>query len=163
MKKMTIAALASAISLAFNAAAMAHAMPKAEYKNAHRNITTAYKAAKAGCHPLLANAKDICMAQAKGNQSVALAELAARDHPGRNARNDVRIARAQAAYAVAREKCDDLAGNANDVCRKEAEAARNADRTDSMTKIRISKAHKAFSEKAAQVRAQARKELADAR
>jgi hypothetical protein len=163
MKKMTIAAMASAISLAFSATAMANAMPKTEYKIAKKNITTEYKVAKAGCGTLLANAKDICMAEAKGKESVALAELAARNHPGRNARNDVRIAKAQAAYAVAREKCDDLAGNANDVCVKEAESARNAARTDSMPKIKTARARKTFREKSAQVRAEARTEILGAR
>jgi hypothetical protein len=30
------------------------------------------------------------------------------------------LAKADAAYAIANERCDDLAGNAQDVCRKEA-------------------------------------------
>ena len=32
------------------------------------------------------------------------------------------VAKAESAYAVAREKCDDQAGNAKDVCVKEAKA-----------------------------------------
>lgn len=36
---------------------------------------------------------------------------------------DARIAKAEADYDVARERCDDLAGNKKDVCVKEAKAA----------------------------------------
>ena len=36
---------------------------------------------------------------------------------------EVRVAQAEATYRVAKEKCDDLAGNAKDVCVKEAHAA----------------------------------------
>ena len=39
------------------------------------------------------------------------------------AREDARIARAEATHGVAKERCDDLAGNAKDVCVKEADAA----------------------------------------
>jgi chemotaxis protein histidine kinase CheA len=39
------------------------------------------------------------------------------------AREDARVARAEATHNVAKEKCDDLSGNAKDVCVKEADAA----------------------------------------
>ena len=36
------------------------------------------------------------------------------------------IAKAEAEYAVAKERCDDQAGNAKDVCVKEAKSAQTA-------------------------------------
>jgi hypothetical protein len=38
-------------------------------------------------------------------------------------REKARVARAEAAYEVAKEKCDDLSGNPKDVCIREAKAA----------------------------------------
>jgi hypothetical protein len=77
---------------------------------------------KGACSPLSGNAKDICTAEAKGKYNVAKAEAeAARDNTPK-ARENARIAHAQANYDVAIEKCDDLAGNRKDVCVKEAKA-----------------------------------------
>lgn len=42
------------------------------------------------------------------------------------ARRDAARKKAGAEYNVAREKCDDLSGNAKDVCVKDAKAARSA-------------------------------------
>ena len=69
---------------------------------------------------MLANAKDICDAEVSGQQRVALAELEATYHSTRKTRYDVRIAKARADYSVAKEKCDDQAGNAKDVCVNDA-------------------------------------------
>jgi hypothetical protein len=78
---------------------------------------------KDACDRLSGNAKDICMADAKGRANIALAERAFADKPTDEHRFELLMARADAAYAVAKERCDDLSGNANDVCRKEAERA----------------------------------------
>jgi hypothetical protein len=72
------------------------------------------------------NAKDICMAEAKGREKVAIADLDVTYKPSAKARYEARVARADAQYAVAKEKCDDLAGNAKDVCRKEADSVHTA-------------------------------------
>jgi hypothetical protein len=48
----------------------------------------------------------------------------AHQHSGKAAdRNHVMVTQAKADYLVAKERCDDLAGNAKDVCVKEAKAA----------------------------------------
>jgi len=62
------------------------------------------------------------MAEANGRESVAKAELEATYESSNKHRYDVSMAKASAAYAIANEKCDDLAGNAQDVCRKEAQS-----------------------------------------
>lgn len=90
---------------------------------AKARISADYKVAKAQCDALAANAKDICVEEAKGREKIALAELEytrtgkAEDHL------KIAIAKAEAAYEVAKERCDDKAGNDKDVCRKEAKAA----------------------------------------
>ena len=95
---------------------------KAAYKSGKTRIGAEYKTDKTACGKMTANAKDVCMEEAKGKEKVARAELEAA-YTGKSAdQNKVVMAKAEAAYAVAKEKCDDQAGNAKDVCVKEAKA-----------------------------------------
>ena len=58
------------------------------------------------------------------------------------------VAKAKAAYEVAKERCDDLAGNAKDVCRQEAKAVEKKALADANMKKEIGDAKKdAASEK----------------
>jgi hypothetical protein len=163
MKRPTLTAVAAAISLAFSAGAIAQGMSKAEHKATKEKIESEYKSAKAGCAPLLANANDICMAQATGRKNVALAELAAAYKPGEQARYDVRIAKADADYSVASERCDDRAGNAKDVCLKEAKAVQTAAKADAKAQMKTADANKAANEKSEKARGQADKKIGVAR
>ena len=103
-------------------ATTAFAMTPAEHKAAKESISADYKMNKQKCDALKANAKDICVKEAKGAEDVAKAELEAQYKPSAKASRKVAEARADAAYAVAKEKCDDLTGNAKDVCVKDAKA-----------------------------------------
>lgn len=103
--------------------AQAANMPKADYKAAKDSISTTYKADKKACDALSGNAKDVCTEEAKGKEKVAKAELEYR-YTGKPAdQNKLLKTQAEATYAVAKEKCDDKAGNDKDVCVKEAKAA----------------------------------------
>lgn len=104
---------------------IAHAatMSKADYKVAKTRISADYKQDKAACAALKANAKDICVEEAKGKQKVANAELEFSHNAKPADQNKVMVAKAEAAYAVAKERCDDQNGNAKDVCVQEAKAA----------------------------------------
>jgi len=64
--------------------------------------------------------------RSQGKEKVAKAELEARYKPSEKNRYQARVAQADADYSVAKEKCDDKAGNEKDVCVKEAKAARHA-------------------------------------
>lgn len=88
-----------------------------------RSAEAQYKTAKATCDALSGNAKDICIEEAKGNERVAKAEAEVAYENTPRMREKARVARAEAAYEVAKEKCDDLSGNPKDVCIKEAKAA----------------------------------------
>ena len=98
-------------------------MSRDTYKAENDRIETQYKADAERCKGLAGNAKDICSKEVKGREKVAKAELDAASKNTDKARYDARIARADADYDVAKEKCDDLAGNPKDVCLKEAKAA----------------------------------------
>ena len=162
MNRSTITAIAAAVSLAFSACAMASSMTKYEYKAGKKGIEADYTSMKSGCDPLIANAKDICKAEAKGKENVALAELEAAYKPTAKTRNDVRIAKADANYAVAKEKCDDLAGNTKDVCMKEAKAAHVAAIADAKVQLKTTDANQTAHEKIADVRKDAAADKRDA-
>jgi hypothetical protein len=159
MKRITLTAIAAAITLAFGAGAMAGSMSKDEYQAGKKSIEADYKTAKATCNPLQDNAKDICKAEAKGKEKVALAELEATYQPSAKHRYDVRIAKANAAYAVAEEKCDDLAGNAKDVCKKEAKAAKTAAKADAKTHMKTVEANATATAKSTDARDKADKKI----
>jgi len=123
MNNLSIIAISAAFAFAFSSGAMAaQGMTKVEYQSAKDKIAANYKSAKARCDSLTANTKDVCMAEAKGKENVAMAELEAHSNPSEKARHDVNIAKAEAAYAVAKEKCDVKTGNDKTACVKEAQA-----------------------------------------
>jgi len=98
------------------------AMSKESHAAAKTSADAQYKLDKDACSSMADNAKDVCMAQARGKQRMAIADADAAYNNTAKARSDARVAHAQAAYDVAHEKCDDLAGNQKDVCVKEAKA-----------------------------------------
>ncbi len=98
-------------------------MTKDGYAQAKKDADAQYKVDKERCSSLSGNAKDICMAEAKGKDDIARAEAAAAYENTPKTRENARVAHADATYKVSIEKCDDLAGNPKDVCVKEAKAA----------------------------------------
>jgi hypothetical protein len=123
-------------------AALAETMNKADFKANKTRISETYKADKAACHSLAGNAKDVCEEEAKGKEKVARAELEF-SYSGKAAdSNKVHVVKAKAAYEVAKEKCDDLAGNAKNVCVQEAKAAEQKALADAKMDKDINKAKK---------------------
>src|SRR5690348_3797008 len=70
MKRTTLTAVAASVGVAFAAYAAAETMSKTHYKSSKQAIESEYKSASAACEPLKANAKDICMAEARGKERV---------------------------------------------------------------------------------------------
>jgi len=130
MSKLMIALFVSAgLGFAGTAAAQTYSpkttstpMSKDSYTMAKTNADTQYKIDSDACSSKSGNAKDICVAEAKGKDNIAKAEADAAYENTPKARENARVAHAQANYNVAIEKCDDLAGNRKDVCAKEAKA-----------------------------------------
>jgi hypothetical protein len=143
--KLTISSMALAVAFAFATAAQAQMTPsqtgktdagkpataqtdpaREARKAEDQRIEAAYKADKAKCDPMKGNAKDICMAEAKGKEKVAKAELNAKDDKDQaKAQRKVQDAKAEAAYDVAKQKCDDQKGEAKDACVKQARVERD--------------------------------------
>lgn len=114
--------LIGALALSF-ASLGAHALTAQEAAQEKDRIEAQYKAAKEACRSQQGNAKDICELQAKGNEKTAKAELEARRDPSEKNLYKARLAHAEAEHDIAKERCDDLQGNAKDVCKKDAQAA----------------------------------------
>jgi len=130
MSRTMIAVLLSA-GLGFAGAGMAQMhspmtyqapMSKADHTRALKDADAQYKIDKKACASLAGNAKDICAAEATGSQKIAKAEAESAYKHTPKAREDARIAHADASYKVAIERCDDLAGNPKDVCVKQAKS-----------------------------------------
>ncbi len=120
--KLKTASLAVAIALGVSTGAYAGLLSKDEIKRENDRISADFKTQKQACDSRSGNAKDICMAEAKGNEKVAKAEVEARDKGTAKARQEALVARADASYDVAKERCDDFSGNTKDVCLKDAKA-----------------------------------------
>ena len=98
-------------------------MPKADYSASKSRISSDYKADKAACQTQTANAKDICIEEARAKEKVAKAELEFAYSGKAKDGTKVWEAKAHGAFAIAKEKCDDQTGNGKDLCRQEAKAA----------------------------------------
>ena len=131
-----------AASLLLIPAAHAANIAKADYDLGKTRISADYKADKAACGSMAGNAKDICVQEAKAREKVAKAELKS-SYTGTPAdHTKVKIAKAESAYAVAKEKCDDMAGNDKAVCRKEAKAIEVTALTDARMAKKIGEVRK---------------------
>jgi len=121
MNKFVILALAGAISSGY---AVADNDPAA-YKSMKDKASADYKAARAQCSSLKGNAKDICQEEAKVTRAKAEADAVVQHKSDakeiRKAREDV----ADAEYELAKEKCDDMTGNAKSACKHDAKAAKD--------------------------------------
>jgi hypothetical protein len=123
MKKLpTIKELVLVVSVLAIPSAFATSMTKADYEAGKTRISADLKADKTACASRAGNAKDICIEEAKAKEKVALAELEYGYTGKVGDRTKVSVAKADSTYAVAKERCDDQAGNAKDVCVKEAKA-----------------------------------------
>jgi hypothetical protein len=121
-------------------------MTKEDYKAAGKRIAAQYQAERETCGARYGNAVDICVARAHGVRDVAKAELEAAYKPGSRTNYDAAIARAKAAYALAKQECDDQKGVAKKACMKDAQAAlarANADAKSARTASRAEEAAKA--------------------
>lgn len=152
MNTLNIHAIALAVSLAFSAGAMAQNVSKDDYLSVKDKIAADYKLAKASCDSLSGNPNDICMAGAKGNEKVALAELEAGYKPTPENRYQARVVKADAEYELAKERCDDRAGNTKDVCMKEAMSAETAAKADAKARMKTADANATANEKSADAR-----------
>ena len=97
-------------------------MAREDYDQARRAIEAQASAALVQCGPHEGRDKDICKAQARGQERVSKAELDARYRGTVAAEANARLARAKAQYDLARAKCAHRLGEEKFVCLKAARA-----------------------------------------
>ncbi len=123
-----------ALTLLGATTAGAASMTRVEHNAAEDRINATYKTQRSACKSLKANANDVCEKQAKAEEKVAKAELQA-SYTGKAADQDkLRLVKADTAYDVAKEMCDDKAGNDKDVCIQEAKGVQAKSRADTTIK-----------------------------
>ncbi|MBX9848105.1 MAG: hypothetical protein K2X64_02330 [Rhodocyclaceae bacterium] len=152
-----------ALSLAWAPLAMADSVSKKDYAEAKAKIATELRTDREKCGPFSGNAKDICILEAKGREDIAMTELEARREPTSKHHYKARVAKIDAEYAVAKERCDDLASNRKDVCVKEAEAAEVSAKADAEAQMKIWNANTKAKGKSAAAHDKAAKTSAEAR
>ena len=134
MNTFKLSSLAQAVAICAGALLFAgHATAagdKATYDQAKASAKAAYDTDKKACDSLSGNAKDICVAEAKAKRTRVdeNAEASYKDTP--KAREHAIHEIAEADYNVAKERCDDKAGNDKDVCVKEAKAVMTKSQAD---------------------------------
>jgi len=137
-------------------------LSKDAYDVAIRNAETQAKMDKDACASRSGNAKDICLAEATGREKVAKADAEAAYRNTPKAREEARDTKAEATYSVSKEKCDDLAGNAKDLCVKEADAVLIKAKADAKVDRVAADASQDASAKQAEARQKAETEKRDA-
>jgi hypothetical protein len=110
--------------------AAAAGMTKAEFEARKARLDATRDVARRKCDTYSGNAKDICMAEARGRDKVARMELEERYKDSPKARYNVRMARAESEYDVAKAKCDEHAGPQKKLCLEQAKAGFDREKAD---------------------------------
>ncbi len=113
------------LSLAMLGSAQAQHLTKADLEARKERIAATYQVDKTACKQHTGNAADVCKAEAKARKKVAEAELDLANSGRADDRTRMLEVKAKTAYDVAEEKCDDQAGQAKDLCQREAKSARD--------------------------------------
>lgn len=135
---------------------LAQHMNKAEFESRSARIDAQHQADRDACKRQQGNNADVCRLEAKAKKEVALAEL--RHARSGEASDHVRLleTKANTAYDIDRERCDDDAGQKKEVCIQAAKSARAKARADAQ----MSEDMQASRDKAASQKAKADLQLA---
>lgn len=110
------------VALPFSHLSQAATGDRTAFQNRNALADAQYKSDKEKCGTMTANAKDVCVEEAKGKMKITRAESEFAYSGKAKDQVNVTVTKAKVAYAVAKEKCDDQTGNSKDVCVKEAKA-----------------------------------------
>lgn len=115
MKKIIAILVFGIGALGFQSASFAADGAKATYKATVKQADIDYKVAKAKCDEQKGNDKDVCLKEAKAAHTTTIANAKA-DRKSQNAHKEASEDTNSANYAVAKEKCDAMKGDAKDSC-----------------------------------------------
>jgi hypothetical protein len=122
------------------AAAGAANISAAVYGRASDDLKATYKTERDACNQMSGNVKDICEETAKGKEKVAMAHLQYQRSGDAKDMAKLTEARYDARYEVAKEVCDDQAGNAKDVCVAKAKADHDKAKADAKLQKSVTEA-----------------------
>jgi hypothetical protein len=120
MKKLSYLSLVISLALVSSTSVFAAALTNAEQTAGKNRIASDFKFDNLACTVLRANAREVCYKQAKGKENDARAELNYAISGKEKDASKMRVVKADSAFAIAKEMCDDRTGNDKDVCRAEA-------------------------------------------
>lgn len=149
-------------SLGWASGVYAQTLTDDEYRVAKGQLVHDYQLSQRECTDLPGSARKICLAQVQGDQAVAFAALAHSNLETVATQYKLRIAQAESVYAVARVKCDDLAGKPKAACVRDALATKAAARAQALAAMGINDAQPTLEKATAEARRRD-KALADAR
>ncbi len=112
--------LAAVLGLMFAPLAHAAPMSRSDYESAGARIKAEFKADNDRCAAMSTDARRVCVEEAKGTEKTARADLEFSYTGKARDQKRAQIARADSAYAIAKEKCASKAGTDKDVCVQEA-------------------------------------------
>lgn len=152
MRNCGIVAFALAAGIAAAGQAAEGGMSRNDYDAAKQRIREEYLSNQAGCKTLSGNAKYVCLAELMGRDNVARAELDAARTPTRRTRYDVLVVRAEAGFAIARERCDALDRPERSPCAEAARSAKTAALDDAKAALKTAAENDDALERAAESR-----------
>ncbi|AKJ26839.1 hypothetical protein [Caldimonas brevitalea] len=139
--RLTRAVAAAIGALALSSAALA-AGDRTVYDQSRATAKTSYESARKQCDGLKANAKDVCIAEAKAARAKADADADVSFKGTPKARQEASADVAEAQYELAKERCDDKQGNEKDVCVKDAKATLEQAKADSKAQREVTDVRK---------------------
>jgi hypothetical protein len=98
-------------------------MTSTEFNADRERIEAEFEAARRKCNTFGGNAGDVCLAEARGDHRVALAELEERKSPSSRTRQKLHMAKVEAEFEIATEECDERINGAKEECLVEARSA----------------------------------------
>jgi hypothetical protein len=139
MTKFIFTAYSTVLCALISTSAFAVPMSKTDYVASKSAITSSYKSEKDACDQSSGNAKDICMAVASGNVTIATAQLEENYAPSDKNSFGLKMAKIETTYAVAKETCDDKSGVAAKTCMIEAKSVYLASKADAKPAAKMRK------------------------
>jgi hypothetical protein len=101
-------------------------------------IEEQYDQAQSRCRRVQGHAREMCNERARGERDVAQAELQLQAEPTGANDQKLRVARAEAAYALSLVRCKDLEGQARGVCRQDAKSVFNEAKAEARLQREVS-------------------------
>jgi hypothetical protein len=110
-------------SVAAGIAAASACAADAPYAVELDRIEADYRVARERCENAAGHSPNVCVAEARAQRRIAQTELAARTSATPKSRYDARVARAEAEFEVAKERCGERPGPQREACINDARAA----------------------------------------